>query len=111
MPLRYRMHTRGDEQALIKLWSEHSGWDQVDAESWAHRLLRPPLGEAAIVVATDHADEIVGQFAFIPVIITIDGREVNALRPFAPILHKDTRNISWSTNPLKHPIAQMYLLA
>jgi hypothetical protein len=106
------MHTKADEPELIRLWSEHSGWDQVSAEAWAHRMLHPPFGEAAIAVATDGADgPIVGQFAFIPVRVAVDGREISALRPFAPILSSHLRTPTWSANPLKHPVAEMYMQA
>lgn len=109
MALTYRMHTRDDEPELIRLWSEHSGWDQVSAEAWAHRMLHPPFGEAAIAVATDGATgPIVGQFAFIPVQVAVDGCELSGLRPFAPIVSKDLRTPTWSANPLKHPVAEMY---
>jgi hypothetical protein len=111
MALQYRMSTEADEPALIRLWSEHGGWDRVDAEAWAHRLLRPPLGGAAIVVATDaDSGEIQGQFAFIPSLVRVGAREVPALRPFAPIMHKDYRGSFLGTivNPLQHPVVAMY---
>lgn len=112
MTLTYRMHTEADEPALVRFWCEHGGWDQVTADAWAHRLLRPPLGEAAIVVGTDPGTgEIRGQFAFIPSLVAVDGREVPAVRPFAPILHKGHRASLAGTllNPAKHPALAMYL--
>jgi hypothetical protein len=111
MRLTYRLHTKADEPALIRFWSEHSGWDQVDAETWAHRLVRPPLGQAAIVLGTDpDSGEIRGQFAFIPSLVWCGSREVPALRPFAPIMHRDYRGsfLSMVINPLGHPAVAMY---
>lgn len=92
MGLTFRMHTKEDEEALIQLWSDHSGWDQLDVEAWSSRLLDPPLGSARIVVAEDDkTHEIVGQFAFIPSMVSVKGREVTALRPFAPIMATEHR--------------------
>ena len=105
MALTYRMHTKEDELTLIQLWSEHSGWDQVDTETWAQRLLDPPLGEASIALATDtDTGKIVGQFAFIPSLIAVNGREVPAVRPFAPIVTKAGRGFLSGA----HPIVEMY---
>lgn len=111
MALDNRMSTEADEPALIQFWRDHGGWDQVTAEEWGHRLLRPPLGKAAVVVGTDPATgELRGQFAFIPSLIVIDGREVAAVRPFAPILHKEHRTslLGIIANPFRHPILAMY---
>jgi hypothetical protein len=112
MTLAYRMHTKADEPALIKLWSEHGGWDQVDAESWAHRLLETPVGPAQIVLATwAETGEIVGQFAFIPSLVAVGGREVPAVRPFAPIIARTGRDVALTANPLEHPVVAMHLFA
>jgi hypothetical protein len=111
MALVCRLHTQEDEPALIRFWSDHSGWDRVDAETWAHRLLRPPMGRAAIVVATEpDTGEVRGQFAFIPSLVSVGDREVTALRPFAPIVHKEQRGsfLSLAMNPLQHPVVAMY---
>lgn len=111
MALVNRMSTKADEPALIQFWSEHGGWDQVTTDTWAHRLLQPPLGPAAIVVANDpDTGEIRGQFTFIPSMIVADGREVSAVRPFAPILHKDLRTnvLAALLNPSSHPVLSMY---
>lgn len=105
MKLIYRMNTKDDEEALVKLWCEHGGWDQIDAETWSNRFMKSPSGPASIALAVDQAtDEIVGQFAFIPSTISISGREVNALRPFAPIMSKNTRGLLGKG----HPIVSMY---
>ncbi len=108
MALVYRMHAEADIPALVGLWAEHSGWDRLDAEAWGRRLIHTPFGPAAIALASDaDSGRIVGQFAFIPSLIWVEGREVPAFRPFAPILSKEARG--WqSDNPLDHPIAAMY---
>jgi hypothetical protein len=109
MTVVYRMHSKGDEEALIRLWSEHGGWDRIDAETWCHRLLRPPLGEAAIAIAEDDTTgAICGQFAFIPSLLSVEGREVTALRPFAPIVTRELSAATRSFNPMNHPVPRMY---
>jgi hypothetical protein len=111
MRLAYRTHTRDDEPALIRLWSEETGWDRVTAETWGHRLLRTPLGEAVIIVAADEeTGRIVGQLNFIPSLVCVDGREVPAYRPFAPVLSKEARGslAGFLVNPLRHPVVALY---
>jgi hypothetical protein len=112
MKLEYRMHTEPDEPALVRFWTDHGGWDRLDAEGWRHRLLEPPFGRASIVVAVrPDTGEIRGQFAFIPSRVVIDGAEFSAVRPFAPILHSEERSSLLGTvlNPTRHPALAMYL--
>src|SRR5262249_44831100 len=114
MALAYRLHARDDEAALVRLWSEHGGFDRIDAETWAHRLMRTPLGESVITVAADaRTGEVVGQFAFVPSLVSGNGRLVSAARPFAPILSGRARGslLSLIADPLGHPVAAMYLHA
>jgi hypothetical protein len=111
MRLNYRLHTEADEPALVRLWCEHAGFDRMDAATWAHRLRRTPLGEAVIVVAADaDTDKVVGQFAFIPSMVSVGGRLVSAARPFAPVLADPARGsvLSLLANPFGHPVAAMY---
>ncbi|MDQ3657850.1 MAG: hypothetical protein M3457_22595 [Chloroflexota bacterium] len=108
MKLAYRMHTKDDEPALIRLWSEHGGWDKVDTKDWAHRLLQPPFGPSTIALAEDvDTGDIVAQFAFIPWRVSVDGHDVRALRAFAPVFAKPARSLLSSV----HPIVEMYRYA
>jgi hypothetical protein len=111
MSLNYRMHTKADVPALVRLWTEHGGFDAVDEKTWAERFADGPLGGAAIALATDPASgDIVGNFFFMPMMLHVNGREVLAYRPSAPILSQEARGTSFSmiTNPLGHPIMKMY---
>jgi hypothetical protein len=109
MALVYRMHVKEDEPALIKLWSEETGWDQVDAEAWGNRFLRTPLGPGRFAVTEDTAThEILAQFAFIPSLVSVDGREISAYRPFAPIILKAARGLFLTPNFFEHPAVRMY---
>lgn len=113
MGLTYRMHRDEDEPALVRLWSEHGGWDQISAETWAQRLLHSPVGTAQITVAEDETSgEIVGQLVFIPSLIAVQGQEISAVRPFAAILARTARGHRFmAANPLNHPIIAMYRYA
>ena len=93
MTIIYRMHTGDDIDNLVKFWSENSGWDQIDRTEWERRFHYTPYGEAAVVVAIDKKkEEIIGQFLFIPTVINVDGKEVKAFRPFAPIVKESLRS-------------------
>lgn len=110
MAIRYRLHTPDDQDALVRFWSEHGGWDALDAETWTTRLMEPPVGGARIVIGEDDGGGIVAQFAFIPSLVWMDGAEVPALRPFAPIVAPGARD-GVNLNPLAHPVVAMFNFA
>ena len=111
MRLTYRMNRADDRDELIRLWSEQSGWDVVDSETWEHRFVKTPYGESAIALTVDKdSDAIIGQCIFIPTIVSIGGREVRAYRTFAPMLGEKLRGISL-LNPFRHPLYRMYKFA
>jgi hypothetical protein len=112
MNIIYRLSTPDDHAALVRLWSEEGGWDHLEAETWADRLLRTPLGAAAIAVAqNEDTGELVGQFAFIPSMIATNGQLVPAVRPFAPIVARSIRSRILSLDPRKMPAGAMYRTA
>jgi hypothetical protein len=109
MAITYRMHVKDDEPALMKHWSEQSGWDHVNSEAWENRFLRTPLGPARFAVAEDaSSQQILAQFAFIPSLVCVDGQEVAAYRPFAPIITKEARGLFLTPNFVDHPAVRMY---
>jgi hypothetical protein len=111
MQLTYRMATPDDHPALIRLWSEDGGWDRLEAEAWSDRLLRTPVGPSSFAVAEDpQTGELVGQFAFIPSMVAVDGDLFPAVRPFAPILLRSVRGRILSIDPRKSPVSAMYRL-
>jgi hypothetical protein len=110
--LQYRLHRPEDEPQLLRLWRDHSGWDQVSAAQWAHRMMHPPFGPATIIVGEDPADgAILAQFAFLPVLVQIGDREVQGSRPFAPIVSAERASRMRMLNPKSHPVVAMYLAA
>lgn len=110
MKLDYRLHRDEDLPELQRLWEESTTWGTLTAEIWRQHVVEAPLGGASIVVATDPADgRIVGEFAFIPSVVSVQGRELRSFRPAAPVVSKELR--FRSVNPLEHPAAAMYLYA
>ena len=88
----YRMYTPDDIDALVQFWKENSGWDQIDRKEWERRFYYTPYGNASVALAEDIDNgSIIGQFLFIPTIISIDGKEVKGFRPFAPVVKESVR--------------------
>jgi hypothetical protein len=107
--LRLDVDDGSDPAALIRLWSDFSGWDQPSVEVWTERLRRGPHGPALIVVARDEdSDDLVGQLAFLPCPVSVDGRSQQGARTFAAIVHPRRRGLKPSS-PLEHPLVAMYL--
>ncbi len=111
MRISYRMATSEDVSAMAQFWSENSGWDIIDSAEWDRRFTNTPFGDAAVALAIDPAtNKLIGQFVFIPVTIIVNGKEVKAYRPYAPILQESLQTkfgiTSWVTG--QHPIMKMY---
>jgi hypothetical protein len=108
MSLDYRLIVEDDLPALQKLWMEEAGWGKLSEEMWQRYVVDAPLGGVAGTVATDgETGKIVGQFAFVPSLVTVKGREYRAFRPGAPIVARSQR--FRSANPLTHPAVAMYM--
>ena len=110
MRLTYRMFEDDDFPGLQRLWEDATAWGGLTAEVWRRYSVDAPMGGLACAVAQEPATgKIVGQFAFIPSLVSVDGTVVRAFRPAAPIVGKEAR---WAgLNPLRHPIAMMYATA
>ncbi len=108
MALTYRLHRDEDLPCLQRLWEEETNWGTLTfAERWRRHVKEAPFGGATIVIATDtDTGQIVGQFEFLPWLVTVNGREVRAFRPGASIVAKAMR--FRSPNPFDHPVAGMY---
>src|SRR5215472_11231194 len=112
MALVYRMHTTEDEEPLRQLWSAETGWGEITSKQWRDWYIDTPLGEAAIAVAEDRdTGKIVGQLIFMPFRVCIQGGEVPAFRAYSPIVSKEYFARQRISNPLKHPVTEMYLHA
>ena len=110
MRLDYRLIQEEDLPGVQRLWKEETGWGTLTEEMWRRYVIDAPMGAISGTVATDaETGRIVGQFIFVPSLISVDGRELRAFRPGAPILAKSFR--FRSANPFSHPIVAMYRYA
>ena len=110
MSLAYRMLEEGDLTELRELWMAETDWGALTEQMWQKHVVEAPMGGVSGAIATDSATgKIVGQFAFMPSRVTVDGREYRAFRPAAPIVARSLR--FRSPNPLAHPAVRMYLHA
>jgi hypothetical protein len=105
--LDYRLVRDGDLPGIQRLWKEETDWGPIAEEVW-QRVVDEAAGLGGIsgAVATDGDGAIVGQFGFLPSLVSVDGREVRAFRPSAPIVSRSLR--FRDSNPLNHPAVRMY---
>jgi hypothetical protein len=89
-----RLYTDDDIDDLVQFWNENSGWDIIDRIEWEKRFYKTPHGPASIALIIDDSKKILGQFIFIPSRIAVDGKVINAYRPFAPVVRADLRKLS-----------------
>ncbi|HEU4453641.1 MAG TPA: hypothetical protein VFR81_11310 [Longimicrobium sp.] len=107
MGIKYRLVQKDDLPGVQRLWKEETNWGTLAEELWQRLVVdAPEWGGISGAVATDDSGAIVGQFAFVPSLVWIDGREVRAFRPGAPIVSRSLR--FRGVNPLNHPAVAMY---
>ena len=110
MRLDYRLLQEEDLPGVQRLWKEEAGWGTLADEMWRRYVVDAPMGGISGTVATDaETGQIVGQFVFVPSLVSVNGREVRAFRPGAPIVAKSFR--FRSANPFSHPVVAMYRYA
>ena len=107
MQIQYRTHTSDDLPKLRQLWTEFSNWGTISDEDWQRYVIEAPNGGPFICVAMDPSDRIVGAMTFMRLRMMLNGREVKAVRPFAPIVSDVLRKHMLSLNPLDHPVVRM----
>jgi hypothetical protein len=110
MGLKLDFHDVTDLPEMEKLWQEETDWGD-DTLSALHKwFMAAPHGNPSIVVATNEdTGNMVGQFRFMPTRVWVDGREVNAVRPFGTIVTQEAHEASDVRSTLDNPIAKMYL--
>lgn len=102
----YRLCEEKDIQGILRLWGEESDWGAITLQQFKEWFLNTPYGDCIIIVATDDSNEIIGQIAFMPSLIYVNGTEIKALRVAAPILHKSYR---FTGNDFtEHPMCNMF---
>ena len=112
MAIELEFHEVADLPGLEQLWREETDWGEETLKNLHQWFMAAPFGKPRIVVARDgRSGAIVGQFRFMPALVSVDGREVRAHRPFGTIITKAMREGMTSLNPLKQPAVAMYLRA
>jgi len=103
----YRLVREDDLPGVQRLWKEETSWGALAEEMWQRFVVEAPeWGGISGAIATDETGAIVGQLAFVPSLVWVDGREVRAFRPGAPIVSRSLR--FRSANPFNHPAVRMY---
>lgn len=111
MKTTYRAYTSDDIDQLVDFWNENAGWDVISRNDWERRFYHTPFGPTSIILALEQeSQEIVGQFMFIPTTVAVDGQQIKAFRPFAPVLKKSLRTISGMLPSMEY-IRKMYNFA
>lgn len=109
MPIEYRFCDEADVPELDRMWEAGTEWGKERFYKW---YLAAPFGAPKIVMATDtETGRAVGQFRFLPSLVSVDGREVAGSRPFGTIVTPEMRRAIRSPNPLEQPAIAMYMFA
>ena len=103
--LTYRTYEDKDLPGILQLWEQYSGWGAITLEQFDKWYLQTPYGPCLVIVAVNNEEEIVGKIAFIPAVITLNGRERKVIRGSAPILNPECRQ--FSLNQADHPAFAM----
>ena len=109
MGLNLEFHEVADSPDLDRLWEEETDWGEQSQElrRW---FMEAPFGKPAVVVASDaETGKEVGQFRFLPTCVSVNGRDVRAVRPFGTIVTKAAHEAASARKVLENPIARMYL--
>ncbi len=107
MATKLEFHEVANVPGVERLWQEATDWgEEKNLHAW---FMQAPFGKPSIVVAKDEqSEQIVGQFRFMPIRVSVDGKEVRAYRPFGTIISKEMRNSVESNNPFDQPAVVMY---
>lgn len=108
MTLKLEFHEVADLPSLDRLWAEETDWGEQSSElrRW---FMEAPFGKPSVVIASDgETGKAVGQFRFMPVRVSVNGRDVNAVRPFGTIVTKEAHEAAAARGPLENPIWAMY---
>lgn len=112
MNITYRNFVADDIDRIIKFWNENSGWENdMGLDEFNLRFCSSPYGEPIIMLAIDEDNnELVGQFSFLPVSVTINSRQLKSYRPFGAVFKESFREkfgiASFLTG--KHPVLVLY---
>ena len=109
MALTLEFHDVADLPGLDRLWQEETDWGE-QTEELRRWFMEAPFGKPSVVVASDaETGKAVGQFRFMPMRVSVNGRDVSAVRPFGTIVTKEAHEAAAARGVLDNPIAAMYL--
>lgn len=91
----FREYVDSDLGEILDLWEYFSGWGRPDRTEF-NNWLSGPFGKVIIFLATDKSDKIVGQIFYTPTLIYLGGKEVNAVKISAPIIHEEYRSSAFA---------------
>lgn len=107
MGLKLEFYDVADLESLDRLWEEATDWGE-QSQALRRWFMESPFGKPSVVVATDdQTGKAVGQFRFMPARVSVDGREVDAVRPFGTIVTKEAHEAAAAQRPLDNPIWAM----
>ena len=108
MGLKLEFYDVADLESLDRLWEEETDWGE-QSQALRRWFMESPFGKPSVVVATDdQTGKAVGQFRFMPARVSVNGRDVNAIRPFGTIVTKEAHEAAAARGPLENPIWAMY---
>jgi hypothetical protein len=111
MGLTLEFYDVADLPGLDRLWEEETDWGE-QSQALRRWFMEAPSGKPAVVVASDtETGKAVGQFRFMPTRVSVNGRDVSAVRPFGTIVTKAAHEAAAARRVLDNPIARMYLRA
>jgi len=112
MALKYEFHLDATLPGLERLWREATDWGENTFDTLRPWFDSAPFGKPRIVIATDtESGEMVGQFRFMPLWVTVDGKEIRAVRPFGTIVTPAMHAAAVINTPLDQPAVAMYTRA
>lgn len=112
MGLTYEFHEDAMLPGLERLWREATDWGENTLDDLRPWFESAPFGKPSIVVANDErTGEMVGQFRFMPSRVSVNGKVVSAVRPFATIVTPAAHEAADIRSATDNPVAAMYLLA
>lgn len=109
MGLNLEFHDVADSPDFDRLWEDETDWGE-QSEALRRWFMEAPFGKPSVVVASDaETGKAVGQFRFMPARVSVNGRDVSAIRPFGAIVTQEAHEAAAAQTPLDSPIWAMYL--
>ena len=96
-----------DADAMVELWTKHSGWGELAGAAWSEALTDGPFTRPHIVLAEDlETGALVGQIICHRLFVNVAGTVRPTIRPFAAILAADQRGFAVLLQE-EHPLKAM----